>query len=82
MLWITENNEYLNVGDKKVGDKWFELLKQMDKLNLIAKMPDKKINEDDIKLPKPPPLSKSDSIEFQKLKEEFDKLMKEDSLTK
>ncbi len=53
MVWITENNEYLNVGDKNAGDKWFELLKQIDKLNLIAKMSDKTIKEDDVKLPEP-----------------------------
>ncbi|HKR03155.1 MAG TPA: hypothetical protein VJY62_00860 [Bacteroidia bacterium] len=80
MLLITENNEYLNVGDKNAGDKWFELLKQIDKLNLIAKMTGKTIKEDDVKLPEPKPLSESDSLELQKAKEQFDKLMKEDSL--
>ena len=77
MLWITEKNEWLHVGEKNCSDRWFELLENMERLKTISKMSMTSINEDEVQLPKEKPLSKADSLELIKLRNEVTKLLQQ-----
>lgn len=84
MLWIDSDlNEY-TVENDKANDWWWKLLESMDRLMIAADSEKKQVNEDQIKLPELPPMSKKDSLQLIELKKQFDGLMKTipDSLKK
>lgn len=84
MLWIDSNlNEY-TIENDKANDWWWKLLESLDKLMIAADSEKKQVNEDQIKLPEIPPMSKKDSLQLIELKKQFEGLMKTipDSLKK
>lgn len=84
MLWIDSDlNEY-TIENAKANDWWWKLLESMDKLMIAADSEKKHVNEDQIKQPELPPMSKKDSLQLIELKKQFEGLMKTipDSLKK
>tara|TARA_R110000868_G_scaffold304437_14_gene565190 strand:- start:33791 stop:34420 length:630 start_codon:yes stop_codon:yes gene_type:complete len=84
MLWIDSNQDEFTVENEKCSKWWWNLAESMDKLMMIANSESGQVNEDEIKLPDPPPMSKEDSLKMIELKKQFDELMKTvpDSLKK
>lgn len=84
MLCIDSKSDELTIENEKCSDWWLKLLENMEKLKFIANSDQKQINEDEVKLPDPIPMTKEDSLKMVQLKVQFDELTKTlpDSLKK
>lgn len=79
MLCIDTKDKQMTVENETCNDWWWHLLETMDKLKMIEKMNQNSVNEDLVKLPEPPPLSKEDSLRYEQLKKQVEELLKEDA---
>lgn len=79
MLWIDSDDKLLTVENEVCNDWWWHLLESMDKLKMIADMNQTSINEDLVKLPESPPMSKEDSLKFESLNKQVEELLKSDT---
>lgn len=84
MLCINANQDEYTVENDTCSQWWWKLLESIDKIKIAANSEAEQVNEDEIKLPEPPPMTKEDSLRLIKLKKQFDELMKTvpDSLKK
>ena len=76
MLWIDTNQEEYTVENEKCSKWWWQLAESMDKLIMAANSETKQVDEDEINLPEPPPMTEEDSLKMIELKNQFDQLMK------